>query len=188
MVRLSDFLLYLGVFIAAAIPALEVWIAVPAGVLAGLPLIPTAIFGFLGNVSTLLPVVYAGDKIRDWFRKRSKNPSEPEKARQSEGGNQGQSEQSEPEQPGKLDERISRKRSRTQRIAERFGVPGLALLGPFVIGVHAAAAFAMATGASRRQTLGWFMASIALCSLLFAILAQMGLATFAEETSLPFID
>ena len=145
--------------------------AVPGGVLAGLPLLPATFVGFLGNVVTLLPVIFAGDWIRDWYERRRKRRDDEEHDSQ-------------------LDDHASesRRKQRSRRILQRYGVPGLALLGPFVTGVHAAAALAMASGASRHSILGWFSLSIAVSALFFGLLTDLGLATFAGEPSLPLAD
>lgn len=158
---MTDFILYISVFIGAAIPVLEVWIAVPLGVMAGLPWFPAAMVGFLGNFLSLLPIIYASRKIKDWLNKLRKN-------RRSEGR--------------KTDEKPGRK----HKIFERLGVPGLAFLGPFLIGVHAAAAFAITMGASKRNVLFWFVCSLLFCSILFGFLASMGVTEFAEGRELPF--
>ncbi|MBY6193740.1 small multi-drug export protein [Marinobacter hydrocarbonoclasticus] len=160
---MNEFMLYLSVFVGAAIPVLEVWIAVPLGVIAGLPWFPAAIAGFVGNLVSLLPVIYASEKVSAFVHrwlKRSK-PTENEEA-----------------QPLKTD--------RKHRILEKFGVPGLAFLGPFLIGVHAAAAFAIGIGAARKNVLGWFTLSLLVCSLLFGFLAGLGITELSEDKQLPF--
>lgn len=158
---MSEFMIYLSVFVGAATPVLEVWIAVPLGVLAGLPWLPAALVGFLGNLITLLPVIYAGDKIKKWVSSWKKPSLRT------------------------VNDNSNAKESRKQTILARFGVPGLAFLGPFLIGVHAASAFAIASGANKRSVIIWFSVSILLCSVVFALLADMGLANF-EGRSLPF--
>lgn len=158
---MTDFILYISVFIGAAIPVLEVWIAVPLGVMAGLPWFPAAIAGFLGNFLSLLPIIYASRKIKDWLNKFRKQ-------RRSEA----------------LE--VEDKPGRKHKIVEKFGVPGLAFLGPFLIGVHAAAAFAITMGASKRNVLFWFGFSLLVCSLLFGFLASVGVTEFAEGRELPF--
>ncbi|MCP1726962.1 hypothetical protein J2T60_000927 [Natronospira proteinivora] len=159
---MTELMLYLGVFIGSATPAFEVWVAVPLGVLAGLPWLAAALVGFVGNFITLLPVVYAGEKIRFWLNRWRKQPL-------MEGA-----------------DGIDAKASRKQKILDCFGIPGLAFLGPFLIGVHAASAFAIASGASKRDVIIWFTVSILICSLFFAILAEIGAASFVEGRSLPF--
>lgn len=161
---MNELMLYLGVFIGAATPVLEVWLAVPLGVLAGLPWLPAALVGFAGNFITLLPVIYAGEKIKSLIKRRRKQA------------------------PLEGVDDAAEKKSRKRVIFERFGLPGLAFLGPFLIGVHAASAFAIASGANRRDVVIWFATSILIYSLAFAILADLGLASFVEGRSLPFVN
>jgi len=227
---MEELILYAGVFIGAAIPMLEVWVAVPLGVIAGLPWIPAALVGFAGNFVSLLPVIYAGEKVKHWVNRWTKRsdsgkvssssepdgakpdgadpvsvssssePGDPVKAEQvgpvQDGQESGRSEPDklEPEWGGpersepdtlKTERPESGKKSRSHRIMERFGVPGLALLGPFVIGIHAATAFAMAMGVDKRDVLFWFSLSLLLCSLLFGLLASLGFTQMTDGHQLP---
>src|SRR5690625_4344302 len=165
---MNELLLYAAVFIGAAIPAFEVWAAVPLGVIAGLPWIPEVWIGFIVNLITSLPVVYDGDKMKAWSSSLRKKPSADE--------------------VNETDDRESpnARKSRKRRIFERFGVPGLAFLGPFLIGVHIASAFAIASGASRQTVIIWFSISIFVCAFLSGLLAEMGVANFAGDATLPF--
>jgi len=160
---MNELILYISVFIGAAIPILEVWIAVPLGIIAGLPWFPAAIVGFSGNLVSLLPIIYAGEKVSLYVRRWRKHTTS-----------------------GTVAESDSEKQTRKHRILYKFGVPGLALLGPFLIGVHAAAAFAMAMGATKRSVLFWFTLSLVVCSLLFGFLASLGFTELAEDKRLPF--
>src|SRR5690625_2744135 len=134
---MNELLLYAAVFIGAAIPAFEVWAAVPLGVIAGLPWLPVVGVGCIGNLITILPVVYAGDKMKAWMSRLRKKPSADE--------------------VNETDDRESpnARKSRRRRIFERFGVPGLATLGPFRIGVHSGAGLGRAPGGSRQKVIIW---------------------------------
>lgn len=158
---MNDVLLYVSVFIGAAIPVLEVWIAVPLGVIAGLPWFPAALTGFFGNLLSLLPIIYASEKVKLLIQRWRRQPEK---------------EQSSPDANG-----------RKHLIMEKLGVPGLAFLGPFLIGIHAAGAFAIAMGASRKVVLFWFSLSLLICSLLFGYLASLGITQIGEGKQLPFM-
>jgi len=162
---MSELILYISVFIGAAIPVLEVWIAVPLGVIAGLPWFPAAVVGFTGNLLSLLPIIYASEIVSMYVRRWKKDTT--------------------------LDTVVksdSERQRRKHRILDKFGVPGLALLGPFLIGVHAAAAFAMAMGATKRSVFFWFTLSLIVCSLLFGFLASLGFTELTADKQLPFSD
>lgn len=158
---MNDLLLYISVFVGAAIPVLEVWIAVPLGVIAGLPWFPAALAGFFGNLLSLLPIIYASEKVK-LFMKRWRNKPETEQVAHD----------------------IT---DRKHVIMEKLGVPGLAFLGPFLIGIHAAGAFAIAMGASRKVVMFWFTLSLLVCSLLFGCLASLGITQIGDEKQLPFM-
>lgn len=144
---MSELLAYLAVLLAAAIPWLEVLLVVPAGILAGLPPVPTAVVGFVGNALTLVPVVVAGDRIRDrWRHRRGPRAEEPATTRTG----------------------------RARRLFDRYGLPGLAALGPLVTGIHMAAVVALAAGADRGRVLRWLTAGVGLWSVLAAALTVAG--------------
>lgn len=155
---MTDLSLFLSVLVASALPMLEVWLAVPAGIIAGLAFIPAVIAGFIGNSLTVLPLIIGGDKFRAWLASKRKKPS-------------------------KSAEKISS--PRTKWIIEKFGVPGLAFIGPFLIGSHIAALAAVALGVSRTVITIWFLASLAICSVIFGALAVLGVTSFIQPATLP---
>jgi Ca2+/H+ antiporter, TMEM165/GDT1 family len=157
----NDLLTYLAVLVGAAIPWLEVLLVVPAGVLAGLPWLPTVLVATVGNVVTLVPVVVAADRLETWWRRR----------RGTDGSGQ-----------------PSGRQGRARRLLDRYGVPGLAALGPLLTGAHLAAAVAMASGASRRRALIWFVGGIAVWALIAGVLTAVGLETFVDPDALPSLD
>ena len=145
------------VFVAAATPWLEVLLVVPAAILAGLPAIPTIVIATLGNVTTLIPAVLIGDQLRDRFRRRRSDDPEPS----------------------------SRRRQRTRQLFDRYGLPGLAVLGPLVTGIHVAALVAVGAGAPRRPTILWLSGGVAIWSLAVGVATLLGLDAFVEPDRLP---
>ncbi|AHE97030.1 small multi-drug export protein [Thioalkalivibrio paradoxus] len=63
---------------------------------------------------------------------------------------------------------------RARRIWERYGLPGIALTGPVVTGIHLAAVMALALQADRRRTAIWMTFSLALWSVATAALTLLG--------------
>jgi Ca2+/H+ antiporter, TMEM165/GDT1 family len=157
----NEALTYLAVLVAAAIPWLEVLLVVPAGILAGLPWGPTVVVAALGNVATLVPVVVAADRIESWWRRRSDSTTSD-----GDGGTVG-------------------RQGRARRLLDRYGVPGLAVLGPLLTGAHLAAAVAMASGADRRRALVWFVSGVVVWALLAGVLTTLGVGAFVDQGSLP---
>lgn len=152
-------LAYLVILLAAATPWLEVLLVVPVGVLAGLPVGATIAVATAGNVASLLPVVLAGDRLRAWIVRR--------RGRRADGA------------------AATGRGGRAQRLLDRYGVPGLAAVGPLLTGVHLAATVAMATGATRRRTLGWFTVAILAWAVIAAMATTWGLDLLVDRDSLP---
>ena len=145
------------VFVAAATPWLEVLLVVPAAILAGLPAIPTIVIATLGNVATLIPAVLIGDQVRDRFRRRRSDDNGPS----------------------------SRRRQRTRQLFDRYGLPGLAVLGPLVTGIHVAALVAVGAGAPRRPTILWLSGGVAIWSLAVGVATLLGIDALIEPDRLP---
>ena len=159
---MNDLVTYLSVFLAAAIPWLEVLVVVPAGILAGLPAVPVMVVAAIGNLSTLVPLVLFGDRLRAWWRRR-RGRAEDERA-------------------------PSGRNARARSLLDRYGVPGLAALGPLLTGVHVAALVALATGAERRRTLLWLSGGVVLWALISGAAALIGLDVLVDPASLPDLE
>lgn len=68
---------------------------------------------------------------------------------------------------------------------DRYGLPGLAALGPLLTGVHVAAVVALATGAPRRATLGWLTGGVVVWAVLAALATVAGLDLLVDPDDLP---
>jgi Ca2+/H+ antiporter, TMEM165/GDT1 family len=199
---------YLTVFVAAAIPWLEVLLVVPAGIVAGLAPVPTAMVGAVGNAASLVPLVFAGDRLRAWWRSRRSSASSPGRDTAvlpehelSDGvGTTGRHPGQDATGRGTLDdgERTHESRGagedddeaggrgqRARQVYDRFGLPGLALLGPLLTGVHVAALVGLAAGSSRRPTLAWLLGGVALWAALAAGATVFGLDALVDPDALP---
>lgn len=142
---------YLLVFVAAAIPVVEVLVVVPAGVLAGMPPVSTALVAAAGNLSTVVLVAVTGDKMLvGWRRRRPERDEDPP----------------------------SRRSQRARELARRWGVPGLALLAPLTTGTHIATVAALATGSDTRRVLWWMAGGLVLWSAVAAAATAAGLDLF----------
>jgi Ca2+/H+ antiporter, TMEM165/GDT1 family len=154
----QELLAYLTVLVAAAIPWLEVLLVVPAGIVAGLPPVPVAVVAAVGNVATLVPLVLGGDRLRAWWRRRRGRAA---------------------------GDAASGRSVRARRLFDRFGLPGLAALGPLVTGIHVAAVVALAAGADRRRALGWMTAGVVVWAAIAAAATVFGLDALIDEDQLP---
>lgn len=142
---------YLLVFLAAATPVVEVLVVIPAGVLAGMPPVPTTLVAAAGNLSTVILVALAGESTLGWWRRR---------------------------RPEQDDGQPSRRSQRAGELARRWGVPGLALLAPLTTGTHIATVAALATGSDTRRVLQWMVVGIVVWSAAVAVAAVAGVDAF----------
>jgi Ca2+/H+ antiporter, TMEM165/GDT1 family len=141
---------YVLVFVAAATPVIEVLVVIPAALLAGLRPVPVTLVALAGNLSTVALVAVAGDRLLQWRRRR---------------------------RPAR-DDHPSRRATRARALAQRWGVPGLALLAPITTGTHIATVAALATGASSQRTLWWMTVGLVGWAVAVAVVTVGGLAAF----------
>lgn len=134
-----------AVFIVAATPLLEIWIAIPMGLAMGLDPVLTAIAAILGNFIPLLIIVGFFEKIRNWYE-----------SRYPEG-------------------RDSRRLERFRRIWERYGLPVAALTAPASIGTHLAIVIVLTLGTDAKRTLVWMAFSIIAWAAVVTPLAYYGI-------------
>lgn len=143
------------VFLGGALPWLEAIVVIPAGILLCLP--PLAV---VGNLSTVALAAFAGERIRTsliGWRRRG-----PIMAHAEDGDGVG----AEGARRGRA--------SRASRVMERYGLPGLAVLGPLGIGTQLSAALAVSLGVSGRRAFAWVGAATVGWSIVAALLAVWG--------------
>jgi len=141
---------YLLVFLGAAIPWLEMALVIPLGIVSGLNPFWVVFIGFTGNMLTVAMLIIGYDKFKSWLEARR------------EGNVQKDSKRSE----------------RAKRLWNKYGLPGMILLGPILIGTHIAAFIGMTLGASKRMTTIWSIASIGLWALVFGVITALGYDIF----------
>ena len=79
------------------------------------------------------------------------------------------------------EEKESKRSERAKKIWNKYGLPGMLLLGAVLIGTHIAAFIGMTLGASKRQTTIWSAISIALWALVFGVLTALGFDFFVRD-------
>ena len=141
---------YILIFLGAAVPALEIAIVIPVGIVRGLSPFWVILLAFAGNMLTVLLLIFLYDRLDRWYRSRKDEVEKSESKRQLRG----------------------------RKIMNKYGVAGLALAGPVFIGTHIAAFFALLFGASRRKTIIWMTFSIAAWSVVFGVVTAMGFTFF----------
>ncbi|MGE1117096.1 small multi-drug export protein [Bacillus altitudinis] len=147
---------YVLVFILAALPFFEVVGVVPLGILSGLHPVTTAVIGFVGNFLTVLLLIVFVDRFKAWWLKRKEE---------------------------KHDEKGEKKQLKARKVWERYGLPGLALIGPFIIGSHLAAFMCMSFGTKRKQVTVWMTVSLIMWTALAASLTDAGFHYFAPDSN-----
>lgn len=140
---------YFLVFLGAAIPWMEVALVIPLGIIAGLSPFWVTVIAFIGNMLTVVPLVAAFEKFQAWNKKRRKKK--------------------------KKEKSDSQKMVHGRKLWNKYGLPGLSLLGPLITGTHFAVIIGMSLGASKYWTMVWITISIGLWSLIFGIGTVYGL-------------
>ncbi len=154
---------YALVYLSAATPLLEVMVVIPASVAVGLHPVPVGIIAFAGNATTLVAAILGGDELISRLRHRRHRrrgddaPSEGKKS---------------------TDHRAERRRERIRRIAYRWGLPGVAVLGPITVGSHFAALAAVALRMPLGRVIVWTVGGVAAWSLVFTVLSAFGSSLF----------
>ncbi|MGF9993196.1 small multi-drug export protein, partial [Bacillus mycoides] len=96
---------YIAVFIIGFVPFLEAFVAVPIGILLELPFIPVFIVGVTANWLSVMAIIVFSSFIRSLFSKKEKNTS---------------------------DHFINRRFQKARIYFNKYGVPGISLLGPII--------------------------------------------------------
>lgn len=144
---------YVLVFLGAAIPWLEIGLVVPVGIVAGLSPVWVMIVAFTGNLSTIIALIIGFEKVKVWYLKRQKRKKRPS----------------------------SKRSERAKRSWRKYGIPGLAFLGPILTGTHIAVFIGLLLGAPKKPMLIWMTISIALWVLIFGIVTALGFDFFTKN-------
>ncbi|KAB1641680.1 hypothetical protein [Gulosibacter chungangensis] len=140
---------FLGVALISAIPFVESYFGSAVGVLAGLPAPLAVSAAVVGNLTTMLLMVFGASAVRQRAT-ANRAPVEP-----------------------------SRRQERIRRMLDRWGVPVVSLAGQTVLPSQIVAGTMVSLGAKRNRVIGWQVVSIILWGGIFATLATMGMLAFA---------
>ncbi len=140
----------IGIFIAGATPWLEAIGVVPGGILIGLDPTSVVIAAVAGNTITIFAFAYAGDKIRNWLKKRRASK-----------GKEGE----------------SPRFAKAQASFDRYGIYGMGLLGPILVGTQFAAAISVAAGVKPLKT----SIIISVSTLLWSVAIAVGMVFFGLD-------
>ncbi|WP_121614384.1 small multi-drug export protein [Mesobacillus foraminis] len=138
----SDLWQFVVIFIIAFAPWMDVSIVVPIGVAWGLPPMGVAITAFTGNLLLVLLLGFFFKQFYTWREKRRKEKGITEP---------------------------SKKERKSKEIWEKYGIPGLALLAPLLVGTDIAAVLALTFGSSRIHVISWMTVSLAVWTAVFTV-------------------
>lgn len=72
----------------------------------------------------------------------------------------------------------SKKSRRAHKVFVKYGLPGLAVIGPLLVGTEVAVVFAMIFNAPRKNVLIWMTVSLVFWTVLFAAATYYGFGLF----------
>lgn len=147
---LPIWLQWAGVMLASAIPFIESYFGSLIGIVAGVPPVITVLAAVVGNAASMLAFVFAASAARAKVLARRANGQDAEEP--------------------------SARRVKVKRMFDRFGVPGVSLLGQTVLPSQITSGMMVSFGADRRTVIIWQVISIIVWALIFTALALGGLA------------
>ncbi|GAA1450136.1 small multi-drug export protein [Nesterenkonia lacusekhoensis] len=135
---------WLGVIAIGAIPLLEAYGAGLVGVLIEMPFFLAVLLGAIGNFLCVAVLVFAAHGTRSAVTAR--------------------------QEPKPRTPRQQKRREKAKRTFDRFGVPGVALLGPLALPSQFTAPLMVSFGANRNAVLLWMFVSIVVWAVIGAFL------------------
>lgn len=150
---------YIIVFLLAAIPFIEAVVIIPIAILGGLSAVPVFIVALLGNYLTVLLIILFIDRIKQWRNKKRQADAE---------------------------DKTEKRQKRAYKIWQKYGLPGLALIGPFFVGSHVTAFMSLIFGGTKQKVALWMAISLVAWGILFAVLGHLGVDYFNIDN--PFLE
>lgn len=127
---LPDAIQFLGVALAAMVPFVENYGAVIIGTVAGIPIWAVVLMAIIGNLAIVALITLISGRTRDAVLARKAGA----------GG--------EPKE-------LSARQERVKRLFDRYGIPGVTLIGMLFVPTHLIAATLVSFGSSRTGVLVW---------------------------------
>ncbi|GAA1324744.1 hypothetical protein ACFSWE_03175 [Leucobacter albus] len=143
---LPEFLQWFGILLIGAVPFLESYIGSAVGIIAGLNPVIVVAAAVVGNVISMLAFVFVAHSVR------SKVVA------------------------GKATAELSPRRAKLKERFDRYGVPGVSLLGQTLLPSQITSAAMISFGAPKNQVILWQIISIIMWGVIFAVLATLGVS------------
>ncbi|SDI49001.1 small multi-drug export protein [Natribacillus halophilus] len=177
-----DYLIYLLiVFVGAAIPLIEYMVVIPIGIIVGLPTIPIIIIAFLGNLATVLLLILLVDKVRELIRKRRREKApvpEPAEAAEEDSVEHMETEADDTAETSAYEKYSSKQTQKAYKLWDKYGLPGLAILGTGLLSSHLTALMACTFGGNRAYVSIWMIISLAIWSIVTGVAVHLGMDAF----------
>jgi membrane protein YqaA with SNARE-associated domain len=141
---LPPLLQWVGIILASAIPFIESYFGSIIGILAGINPVIAILAAIIGNTLSMIIVVLSAHHIRTSVTKRQ-NPKPP-----------------------------TPRKERLRKQFDKYGVPGVSLLGQTILPSQMTAAAMVSFGASKNSVILWQIISITLWGIAFGALAALG--------------
>jgi len=159
---------WLAVMLIGAIPFVESYGGAVLGVLTGVPAPLAILAAIIGNVAAMALTVWLAGTVRQKAvakrRARVSVPSDDTIQADAAG------------EPDSADQAApSRGKQRLRKLFDRFGVPGVSILGQWVLPSHITAPTLVGFGASRGSVVVWQTVGIIAWGVLFGALAAAGI-------------
>lgn len=142
---LPEWAQWVGVTVAGGIPFVESYGGSVIGVVAGIPAPVAIVAAVVGNIITMLAFVLTSHSVRERATASRTTPTR------------------------------SARRERLRRAFDRFGVPGVSLIGQTFLPSQLTSAALVSFGAPRNWVILWQIVSIVLWGTVFGILASYGI-------------
>ena len=136
---------WLGVMLVSAIPFVESYGGSMIGVIVGVPVFLAIPSAIIGNIVSMLIFVLSAGKVRDTAMKNKEHEEE------------------------------TPRQKRIRKLFDKYGVPGVSLLGQTFLPSQITSAAMVGFGATRQKVIFWQILSIILWGIAFGLLAHYGL-------------
>ncbi|GAK12039.1 hypothetical protein [Geomicrobium sp. JCM 19039] len=170
---------FLIVLIIAAVPFLEYMTAIPVGIVffSDISSTLTITAAIIGNWLTVFLLILLIDKIRARIKNREKPKPEVIEDTAEEIVDAEPGVEDAPEEVAVEEEQsnmFSKQSQRARKYWDRFGLPGLAIIGTGLLSSHLTAALACSFGANRAYLTLWMTISLILWSIVYGALIHFG--------------
>lgn len=138
---------FIAIFIIGFVPFLEAFVAVPIGILLDLPFILVVLVGATANWLSVMVVIVFSTFIKSWFSAKDKNKS---------------------------DHFINKRFQKAKSYFNKYGVPGISLLGPVIGTNHIGALVCIIAKANIKNIILWQTISIVIWAVGTGVLLIYG--------------